>query len=369
MNFFIFISKVVRRLGVHQLAYRFMSCMPLGLRSVLGMGYKDALEAMFAVSPDDGSSCLCSRVSDTAYTAFDLDIIIPVYNTDRFLTECIESVLGQQTRFTFHVTVVNDGSTDGSRDILKRYETDGRVTVIDQENRGFSGARNTGLRNTCGRYISFVDSDDVLPQGAIETLMSKAVSGDFDIVSGGYSRYDGHRDVRTIVPEEGELFGLVCGKVYKVSVWDNLQFPNNYWFEDTINVLVVYDRCKKCTSVKDIVYRWRKNTEGITYMSIGRPKVLDTVYVTIRLLADRRKLGLPMDSGFYENFLYQFKENTLRVLTLNNRKLNYANFVISKYLFTEYYGENRMRSTMFREIEEALSEDDFKKFILACICL
>ena len=104
----------------------------------------------------------------------DLQIVIPAYNVESYLAKCMDSVLSQKTKYTYHVVLVDDGSTDATPAIADRYAADSRVTVIHQENRGFSGARNVGLSTLFGRYIMFVDSDDYLPQGAMRVTLWKA---------------------------------------------------------------------------------------------------------------------------------------------------------------------------------------------------
>ena len=95
----------------------------------------------------------------------DVSIIIPTYNVEKYIQQCLDSVISQRTNFRFHVICINDGSTDNTGLLLKKYENAENVTIIHQKNKGFSGARNVGLRKTNGKYIMFVDSDDFIPGG------------------------------------------------------------------------------------------------------------------------------------------------------------------------------------------------------------
>ena len=112
-------------------------------------------------------------------------IIIPVYNVEKYLAACLDSVLNQD--FTdFEIICVNDGSTDASDDILKDYQKrDSRICIITQKNSGLSEARNTGIENASGKYICFVDSDDMLSKGALRVLWN-AVQHDKGIQIVGY---------------------------------------------------------------------------------------------------------------------------------------------------------------------------------------
>ncbi|MBQ2727160.1 MAG: glycosyltransferase family 2 protein [Clostridia bacterium] len=112
-----------------------------------------------------------------------VSIIIPVYGTEDYLPGCIESVCGQSYKNT-QIILVDDQSPDSCPEICDRYaEQDHRILVIHQENKGVSGARNTGIRHADGDYIMFVDSDDELYPNAVETLLNDAMEYDADVVS------------------------------------------------------------------------------------------------------------------------------------------------------------------------------------------
>ena len=111
-----------------------------------------------------------------------ISIIIPIYNVEDFLDQCIESVVGQ-TYSNLEIILVNDGSTDSSPEICKRYcSVDKRVIYIEKENGGLSDARNAGLSNCSGEYIYFLDSDDYLELNTIEYLLFEADLADADLV-------------------------------------------------------------------------------------------------------------------------------------------------------------------------------------------
>lgn len=120
----------------------------------------------------------------------EISVIIPVYNTARFLSACLDSVLDQTFADT-EIICVDDGSTDDSLQILRRYEKrDGRVKVLTQRNARQGAARNRGLEIAAGRYVMFVDSDDWLDNDALEILCRRAAADDADIVLTGTRLYD-----------------------------------------------------------------------------------------------------------------------------------------------------------------------------------
>ena len=136
----------------------------------------------------------------------------------------MDSILSQKTGYTFFVSLVNDGSTDKTPELLERYRADPRVEILTQSNRGLSGARNRALEHIRGKYILFVDSDDTLRKGAVEALLSKAVETNADIVQGGFVNITGH--------------GLVFGRTgYREgSAAETGQTPYDYLIEKRIRL-------------------------------------------------------------------------------------------------------------------------------------
>lgn len=106
-----------------------------------------------------------------------------------------------------------------------------------------------------------------------------------------------------------------------------------------------------------------KNEQSISFTSIGNPKTIDTIYVTLKLIEDRKRLKLPMDINFISTLILQLKINTRRIYSLNNKKIDYANFVISRHIYN-LYAQDWIKTS--NEIGIALSQNDFKRFMLAC---
>ena len=121
-----------------------------------------------------------------------LSVIVPVYNVEKYLPECIESIMREAPESS-EILLVDDGSPDGSPAICDDYaEKDKRIRVIHQNNRGLSGARNRGLDEAQGQYVLFIDSDDYLEDHSVETLLSRNT----DMVIGNYRAfYEDHPDI------------------------------------------------------------------------------------------------------------------------------------------------------------------------------
>ncbi len=115
-----------------------------------------------------------------------LSVIVPVYNAERFLTECIESILSQPIN-DMEIICVNDGSKDGSMDIMRDLAgRDSRIRIIDKVNTGYGDSMNTGIADATGEYIALLESDDMLVPEALSLLLEKAESSHADVVKGNY---------------------------------------------------------------------------------------------------------------------------------------------------------------------------------------
>lgn len=232
-----FLFRCFRKLRMQSLCYRML--LPF-YHDFLPEG-KDEIEAacrrLSLFHPDEGRSCLCRNILKTPFV-YDVQVVIPAYNAEAYIAECMDSVLGQQTAYKILVVVVNDGSTDGTLSILKKYADHPDVVLVNQENRGFSGARNRALECIYARYVMFLDADDRLADGAVEALVREAVRTDADIAEGGYSRFSHrkilsvfrHRDMQT--EDWRVLYGFPVGKVYKSELFERVCFPPGYWFEE-----------------------------------------------------------------------------------------------------------------------------------------
>jgi glycosyltransferase involved in cell wall biosynthesis len=165
-----------------------------------------------------------------------LSIIVPVYNSEKYLVECIDSIINQSF-LDLELILINDGSQDGSAAICSLYLTrDVRVKYFEQDNQGVSSARNLGLEHACGEYITFVDSDDWILNDTYESIISDSSDCNFDLASFGYAfcyknkrkekRYgegltifiDNEVKSALISADMNDLIESICNKVYKSSI-------------------------------------------------------------------------------------------------------------------------------------------------------
>ena len=137
-----------------------------------------------------------------------VSIIIPVYNVEKYLPKCLDSVVGQSYA-DLEIICIDDGTPDGSAAVILSYaEKDGRIKLISQENQGLSGARNTGIGAATGEYIVFLDGDDWLDTEAIKAAVEKAERNSADVVMWGYVREFPDRSAeKHLITAESMYFG------------------------------------------------------------------------------------------------------------------------------------------------------------------
>ncbi len=209
-----------------------------------------------------------------------ISVIIPVYNTEKYLPQCLDSVLNQTYR-DLEILIIDDGSTDHSSQICDRYsEKDNRIKVWHRENRGVSASRNFGLLNSCGEWVSFIDSDDWLDENMYHTMVTLAEKYKSDTVCCGHYNCDGNQltPARTWQAFAEEEF--VCGKdsiftkiLYNTSfLWDKLldggkarkvQFQENIRYgEDLLFLTNYFLDAENAAGIKKPLYFYRKRREG-----------------------------------------------------------------------------------------------------------
>ena len=146
-----------------------------------------------------------------------VSIIIPVYNTEKYLDACIRSVL-KPTYTNWELLLINDGSTDNSENICLSYANfDDRIKVISQANNGVSAARNVGMEQANGKYITFLDSDDEFEDDAVEVLLSDIIQTDADIVSAGKSTINRTGEVKSLY-DDGKIYSFNGDEMIKRSL-------------------------------------------------------------------------------------------------------------------------------------------------------
>jgi CDP-glycerol glycerophosphotransferase len=249
-------------------------------------------------------------------------IVVPVYNVERYLALCLESLCAQNYK-NLNVILVNDGSTDNSLSIAREYQEKLNLHIVDQENSGLSAARNAGVREIDSTdYLMFLDSDDALTPQALHSLTTLAIETDSDFVVGDTTRMKGitrlkRRDTREVF-KRGTLKSVTLlehpNAIWDVTAWNRLfkwsffetnhfSFPEGMYFEDMALMTKAYLRAAKFDVLAKTVYLWRVRTEGeksITQQTSDQKKLADRI-TALRQMQGLIKVGMTMGKANERN--------------------------------------------------------------------
>lgn len=217
-----------------------------------------------------------------------ISIVIPVYNVEKYLEKCIESVINQ-TYNNLEIILVDDGSPDNCGSICDEYsKKDGRIKVIHQFNGGLSNARNTGIRNATGSYITFIDSDDYVDNSYVEVLYRNILQHNSDMSIGTHKViYDNSvidkatHDEFQGKPEEilkrmlydQDVDVSAWGKLYKIELFRNIEFPEGRLYEDAATTYKLIDTCRIVSVKSESLYNYTIRKNSISQCEFSQKKM------------------------------------------------------------------------------------------------
>lgn len=320
-----------------------------------------------------------------------VSVIVPVYNVERYLRECVDSVLGQSYE-NIELILVDDGSTDGSGTICDEYaERDSRVRVIHKSNGGQSVARNTALDEAVGDWVMFVDSDDAIIDNAIELLLDAALESDSEISMGALANVESIEDLKSkpagrcltmngaeaskkSLYQTDEKWGLIvspCGKLFAKRLIDRFRFIPGILYEDLELLPQIMAAARTVVCQPSVIYYYRMNSES----SLGRfnPRRFDVLAVCDRLVehfssdnalrraaSDRRMsasfniLMLMARHGYSDGRVAQICKNNIRcqrfdsLMNPNVRFRNKAGILLSYLFGTGFFSKKWIASRFLK---------------------
>ncbi|MBR3027381.1 MAG: glycosyltransferase [Bacteroidales bacterium] len=307
-----------------------------------------------------------------------ISIIIPVYNVEKYLSKCLDSVISQ-TYKQLEIIVIDDGSTDKSGIICDEFALkDNRIIVIHQPNGGLSAARNSGLDIAKGEYVMFVDSDDFVESTFCEKPLNIALKENVDIVTFGYFKISNKSTkvnrtnnprivqaseaIKLSITLDDVIHGFVWNKFYRRNLFDEIRFPVGRTFEDQgVNYLLyhfarniyisdeaLYHYCRRDNSIskqyytprsiKDRFEIWSNRLIFIqkNYPELGSYQIQQLVNESF--LAFTYVSSLPQYKSFIkkvDGFLIENKKNILQIEKDKKKKL--LLFYYSRPLFHLFY--------------------------------
>lgn len=261
-----------------------------------------------------------------------ISVIVPVYNCEKYLEKCINSILSQSFE-DFELILINDGSTDSSLEICKKYSyLDNRIVLINQKNMGVSNTRKKGITLAKGNYICFIDSDDYIDKDSLKILFKNINESSVDIVCCNSINFGKNakgpinikydeiiKDKERIYNDYFLNFRYTCtlwGKLFNKKILDNLVFPNMRYAEDTFLMLKIFDRIKNIKLIKYCGYNYRIQPQSAS-------NILDE-YIKLTDILKRDKLACDICEKFNEQLkqkaFYNFSNDLYALVVLYSKK-------------------------------------------------
>ncbi len=258
-----------------------------------------------------------------------VSVIVPVYNAEKYISKCVESVLAQ-TYKNIELILINDGSKDRSKEILDDYASkyEGKILVAHQKNMGIANTRNKGIKLATGKYIMFIDNDDFIDEDYIETFVKAAEKNKSDVVIGGYRRPDENGKIIKV----GEMPNNDFAKYLMLTPWARI-FNREYIIENDIKFLDcnvgedIYFNLQainisdKINSINYVGYNWYYNTESVSntsHKSIKDIDMYDLLNETYNVLNEKRIL-----EKYLDKIEYYFLRFSVWLLVYSTKKLDY----------------------------------------------
>lgn len=322
-----------------------------------------------------------------------ISIIVPVYNVDKYLSKCLDSIINQ-TYKNLEIILVDDGSTDASSKICDEYaESDERITVIHKKNAGLSSARNAGLDIAKGDYIGFVDSDDYIDAYMYENLYAAAIKNNVKLVICGHfvekddkisieiSPIDEERlydknEALELLLDDKNIKNYAWDKLYKSCLFENVRYPEGKNYEDIYTTYLLFDKCEQICYIPHYSYyyqlrndsissnindeKWHRNCLSIIEGMIERNRyfintksddiqiekriILKSFACIIPYVINYIKLGYKLKNNYKQAELKQFLKD-------NRQSIENNLYIENKFkLFSKIYSGSSLLSVCFMKI-------------------
>lgn len=293
-----------------------------------------------------------------------ISVVVPVYNVEKYLNKCLDSIIGQTYR-KLEIILVDDGSTDESGSICDVYrEKDSRVRVIHQKNQGLSGARNTGIDNANGELLGFVDSDDYILENMYERLLEVLLKNDAQISicdceciieAGEEINHQEYPKIETEVLNKEQALQRLDGfsypywkyvtawnKLYRKHLFEEIRYPVGKKNEDEFIAHILISKAERLAVISEPLYMYVQRADSIMGGS-QKKKHIEAVYA--------------------------LKERCNFFLELNYKQLYKATLRMAYLIFKEILCEQKNKGEEFKEIYTWLFRSLLKIFDLRAIKL
>ena len=282
-----------------------------------------------------------------------ISIIVPIYNEEENLRKCIESLINQ-TYKELEIILINDGSTDKSKEIIESFK-DKRIIAIDKKNTGISDTRNIGIGKSTGDYIMFVDSDDYLELNCIERLIETAEKENSEIVMFNYYLETPSKRIEIKLPkiearnlkEDKDLLTKIhlgpCTKIFKSELIKDNLFPLNLKYEDVPFVVEAVIKAGKISFIPDYLYHYviKKSGETIT----RDERIFDIITICAIVEKKLEQINYVNKTNFFVKVLSYYLKNSRYIPNINLRN----EFIDAVYIYLKRIDKDWRKSSYLKQ--------------------
>lgn len=310
----------------------------------------------------------------------EISIIVPVYNVESYLVRCIDSILNQSFR-NFELILVNDGSTDDSLNICKKYlNIDKRIKLISQANKGLSAARNTGLKYASGDYICFVDSDDFVEKDYLLLLLKSIEKYNSDISmceyyltndKGKQYSVEKFNEPQNIITLSGkEVFSyfykdnyvpnvVAWNKIYKKRLFDSVKYDEGYYYEDELIALPLFYEVRKVSLVRTPLYNYVQRQNSIIHTPLTLKKAKDRIVMYKKRVEFFKK---NKDKKMYRSAVQQYKD---WIIIVKKSQVNGIDNSELQSEYRKYFGirDSNSFKVIFKDVFGSINLDGLTKIL------
>lgn len=309
--------------------------------------------------------------------------IVPCYNVEKYVEDCIKSLLNQDYD-NYEIILVNDGSTDNTSEICKKY-INKTVKYYIKENGGPSSARNYGIAKSTGDYLIFIDSDDIFEKNSLKLLNKLIIKYRCDILQFGFEPFfEGNKKFENadnvnkkfevaIYNDKDKIMNAYVidesitreawNKVYKRSLFDNIEYPVGRIAEDLATTYKVLLKAENVVTIPIVLYHYRIRNNSI--MQTGSTKLYHDAmvahYEIYECLKDNKKYSKRLYSNYYNNLMKYYS----KIINENDfEKQKEVKLMIEKINFQQLNLKGKIIFTMFNFNNNATLRIIYKKYIL-----
>lgn len=284
-----------------------------------------------------------------------ITVIIPVYNKEKYIERTLNSIIAQSYK-NLEIIIVNDGSTDNSKEICTRFkERDNRIKLINIENHGAGYARNLGLNNANGEYISFIDADDYVDLDYYKILHNMILDTGADIAECKYLRVKvaqelikynkaNNHNIMTNIEKLKDLYGrddkkyvntvIMCNKLFKKELFEGIYYPEGRIIDDEFITYKLIYRSRKIVTIDSELYFYVQSEDSVMRNDFKEKRVIDTidVYDEVYKFSKENSIQEIMDLVLvrYLNYCIELTQKTKKSNEIKD-KARVINFISEKF--------------------------------------